>query len=323
MQKIRYACLEDLNNYFKKRDLLGGLTELEKTKLRHNIGIPESINENQVIYITYSMLYELLLRESLSPGTIYIITDFQSIYSSNVLNNLGQYISWGHINSENPSRILSIAVTAITPSIVNKRIVILRDDAKNWVVEYDITRETLEDGITTKGKITYLKDTNGNSAYYDFKNLKFRRTREELSNSNLQINTFLDFYTYSRIELGDVIENSSNNTVKNNTLGKGCINNIFIGDTYNNIFYEDCRLNTFLRGSHDCTFEWNSVNNLFNENVCYLRGSVYNKFTNIGDTLISSSITKTINKVNDLTLIVYIDPILNTYKIIPWENMLT
>ena len=30
----RYACLSDLNNYFKKAELLGGLTEPEKTQLR-------------------------------------------------------------------------------------------------------------------------------------------------------------------------------------------------------------------------------------------------------------------------------------------------
>ena len=35
----RYACIHDLNNYFKKKDLLGGLTELEQEQLRKNIGI--------------------------------------------------------------------------------------------------------------------------------------------------------------------------------------------------------------------------------------------------------------------------------------------
>jgi hypothetical protein len=30
MEQNRWACLHDLNNYFKKKDLLGGLTEPEK-----------------------------------------------------------------------------------------------------------------------------------------------------------------------------------------------------------------------------------------------------------------------------------------------------
>ena len=46
-----------------------------------------------------------------------------------------------------------------------------------WIVEYDYEYETLTDGIKTKGKITYLKDSNNNIAYYDFKNIKSRRTR--------------------------------------------------------------------------------------------------------------------------------------------------
>ena len=33
----RYACMSDLNNYFKKADLLKGLSEAEKVQLRSNI----------------------------------------------------------------------------------------------------------------------------------------------------------------------------------------------------------------------------------------------------------------------------------------------
>ena len=40
----RYACIHDLNNYFKKKDLLGGLTDLEQEQLRKNIGILEKVD---------------------------------------------------------------------------------------------------------------------------------------------------------------------------------------------------------------------------------------------------------------------------------------
>ena len=41
----RWACLHDLNNYFKKKDLLGGLTEPEKQKVRQNIGVVDAVGD--------------------------------------------------------------------------------------------------------------------------------------------------------------------------------------------------------------------------------------------------------------------------------------
>jgi hypothetical protein len=44
-----------------------------------------------------------------------------------------------------------------------------------WTVEYNVNSEVLPDTTKTKGKITYLKDDNNNSAYYDFKNVRYIR----------------------------------------------------------------------------------------------------------------------------------------------------
>jgi hypothetical protein len=41
----RFACTSDLNAYFKKKDLLGGLTSLEQAQLRANIGIIDYTGE--------------------------------------------------------------------------------------------------------------------------------------------------------------------------------------------------------------------------------------------------------------------------------------
>ena len=38
-EKNRPACISDLKAYFRKLDLLGGLTEIEKGQLRKNIGV--------------------------------------------------------------------------------------------------------------------------------------------------------------------------------------------------------------------------------------------------------------------------------------------
>ena len=316
LPRDRYACVSDLNNYFKKSDLLSGLTELEKNQLRTNIGILNYTGEggqSTPVSLNYTNLYDLVVRQTLVVGARYIITDFKSIYSSNVNNNLNQKISWGE--NVNPSQTYSLVVIANTNSTLDKRAIILNHP--NWVVEYDVMRETLQDGVTTKGKITYLKDDNNNSAYYDFKNIKFRRTRQQLSGTNLQITQeYLDFFTFSDLINGQVIDTSELDTTKYNKFNEDCWNNVFIGDTYNNTIESGCQNNTFLRGCHDTTIKWNSVNNMFNENVCYTTGSIYNKTIGIGNTAFSTAITKTIQKVNDVTLVSFLDPITYAYQII-------
>lgn len=312
----RYACLHDLNNYFKKKDLLGGLTELEQNQLRKNIGVSESTGgSTKPIEMTYEAFNDAINSKSLSTGTRYIIKDFQTIYSSNVYNASGQRITWGLLT--NPSPIQSLVVTAVYENRVDPRVTILDDKTKGWVIEYDPTKEILEDGISTKGKITFLQDTNDNSAYYDFKNIKFRRTSDELQNTHINLGTaYGDFYTFSIIEKGIIKDNSNTYNIKHNILKSNCTNNIFFGDTFNNILEAECVGNTFIRGCHDSTIRWGSVNNMFNENVCYLEGSLYNKVFPIGNTDLSMTITKTIHKVNEATIISFLDPMTYAYQII-------
>lgn len=316
LPRDRYACVSDLNNYFKKSDLLSGLTELEKNQLRTNIGIMNYTGEggqSTPVSITYISLYDLVVRGTLVVGARYIITDFQSIYSSNVVNNLNQKVSWGA--SVNPSQIYSLVVIANTNSTLDPRAMILNHPT--WIVEYDVTRQTLQDGVHTKGRITYLKDNNNNSAPYDFKNIKFRRTRSQLAGTNLEIvPEYLDFYTFSDLVNNQVIDVSNLDTTQYNEFREDCWNNVFIGDTYNMTLESGCQNNTFLRGCHDTTLKWNSVNNLFNENVCYTSGSIYNKTIEIGNTAFSTTITKTIQKVNEVTLVSFLDPITYAYQII-------
>lgn len=316
----RYACIHDLNNYFKKKDLLGGLTELEQQQLRKNIGIIDYTGEggqSKPLEVTYATLNDYINKSSLTTGARYIITDFQTIYSSNVTNSSGQKITWGISNSANPSAVWRLIVTAITNNRLDPRVVIDNEQMKDWVIEYDCTKEILEDGISTKGRIIFMRDNNYNSAYYDFKNIKFRRTSEELKNSNLSLSSaYGDFYTFSDLTNGVITDSSQLHNTKYNELKQGCTNNIFLGDTYNNIIESDCKNNTFIRGCHDTILKWNSVNNIFNENVCYTEGSLYNKIFPVGDTSLSMTITKTIHKVNEATIISFLDPITYAYQII-------
>lgn len=310
----RYACLKDLSGYFKKSELFSGLTTLEQEEARRNLGIVDVQGEGgqtTPIEVTYATIWDKVRRGTLITGTIYAITDFQTIYTSNTYNNAGQYASWGL--TINPSQTWTLLVTAISENQLDRRITIA---GKQWEVEYDITQETLSDGTTTKGKITYLADDNGNIAFYDFKNIRWRYSAVDLRKAGVSTLIDLDLYTFSDIVDGEVIDSSELHNTKFNILGEGCYNNIFLGDTYYNILEPECRNNIFAKGAHDCIIKWNTSGNRFNEPVTYLTGSIYNKQFETGDTVLSTAISKTIHKVNEATIVSFLDPITYTYQVI-------
>lgn len=292
----RWACMHDLNNYFKKKDLLGGLTEPEKAQLRANIGVWNSANESgetKPVEISSNSLYNLVRTKTLTPGTRYQITDFQTIYTSNVGITFGI--------DTNPSKTWNIILVANSNEILDPRVTIVGHE--DWEVEFDITPKTLEDGTVTKGTITYLKDANGNSAYYDFKNVKFRRGTK-------------DYYTFSEVVKGEIKDSSELHNTKYNTLSQDCYNNVFLGDTYNNLLQQGCANNTFWKGCHNSIIGWESVDNDFREAVRYTNGTLCGKSLKTGDTTLSTIITKTIHKVNDVDIVSFLDPITYSYQII-------
>lgn len=310
----RYACISDLSNYFKKKDLLGGLTALEQAQVRQNLGIVDYTGEggqDAPISLNYAQFWEKYNTKQLITGASYLITDFQTIYSSNTTNNVGQRITWGlNINA---SQVWGLYVRALSKGEIDRRVTI---SGKTWEVEYDPTREVLPDGVTTKGKITFLADDNGNIGFYDFKNIRYNWTRTQLAEAGINVPSDLALYTFSNIESGQVTDSSEFENTKFNVLGKDCENNIFIGDTYYNILEPECQNNIFAKGAHDCIIKWNTVNNRFNEPVCYLTGSIYHKEFETGDTVLSTAISKTIHKVNEATIVSFLDPITYTYQVV-------
>ncbi len=309
--------MSDLKKYFKKSDLLSGLTELEKKQLKYNIGVIEytgEAGEITPVLITYNELNHFIRTNQIVTGGRYIITDFQTIYNSNVIVG-GNKVSWGHDLSPNVSPVQQLLVTGITNNQLDSKAYIIGKDLE---IRYDVTEETLEDGRTTKGKITWMKDRNGNSAFYDFKNIKFRRTREQLRNTTVAITApYLDLYTFSTIKNNNVVEdNSENELCEYNTFKENCWDNVFIGNTQNNIFEAEFLKNTFIKGCHNSHFLWNTYNNLFHENVGYTTGSIYNHTSEIGNTDFSTAITKNIHKVNSATILSYLDPITYSHQVV-------
>lgn len=304
--KIRYACFHDLNNYFAIKDLLGGLTLTEQARLRENIGIytGDQSDLGTVSEVTYEAFNNTRLTNSLIPGKKYKILDYQTIYKSNVIvANKNQ--TWGL--EINPSPICPIIVTAISPFQIDPKVILTQAGKETWEVLYNPVCTTLPDGIKTKGIITFLKDSNGNSAPFDFKSIKIRV-------QNSPLGQITDLYTFSDTSSGSLIDSSTLSNTKNNIIISSEPTNVFIGDTYNNIVY-DSGNNVFEKGMHDTVLYWGTTNNIVQEPVRYASGAFSNKVVAKGNLILSSTISKTIHKVNSATIISYLDPITYAYQI--------
>ena len=128
LPRNRYACMSDLKHYFKKSDLLKGLTEFEKAELRRNIGVLDYIGEDGQIVpieITYTGLLDLVQRKKVIVGAKYIITDYQTIYKSNV-GTIKE--TWGHNDSLHPSPTYRLLVSGINIDKLDARAYIIGKD---------------------------------------------------------------------------------------------------------------------------------------------------------------------------------------------------
>ena len=308
----RHVCVSDLINYLKKDDYLSGYTEAEQEQIRQNIGaagkddLLETIDRISNLYIdgTYEEIKVLADQGELKTGYRYAITDFQSIYLSN----------------SNEIKISPVTYTIILNAIdaytFDRRVFVLSDDYPNsykWIVEYDFTQQFIQ-GTKDKGRIVYLKDQNNNVAYYDFKGIQFRRTKSELQKLGITIQeSYKDLFTFSS---ADFTEASENYNIYNNYFDANCTNNIFIGNNiYNNTFKGGFKNNTFTSVCQNSTFDFDSQNNNFTDPVMYLNGQVSNKDF-IGLNYTSNNITKTIHKVDEGYVLVYLDDDTLTNQII-------
>lgn len=297
----RHVCMSDLKKYLKRNDYLSGYTEIEKALVRQNIGVTSSSGSQDNDYIegSYSEIEQIVLANQLVVGNKYIINDFQSIYISNTDDIWG-----GEIN---PSSLYKIVLTAISENQFDIRVNVISEKYKNsskWIVEYMFDSELLKNSIKTKGRITYLRDEYNNSAYYDFKNIKFRRTQSELQKVGITIqNEYEDLYTFSNSQFE---ENSESINVFDNTFEINSTNNIIISDyCYNNIFSCNTKNNLFSNSCTNNTFFSETANNNFKDKVNHLIGNVYNTdFIDLNYT--NSDFPKFIQS-GDNTIITYID----------------
>ena len=256
--QFRHVCLKDLENYIKRDEYFSDFSDEEKAIIKKNLGITTSGEFSEydpiVHLLTYDTVLQLKESEELKVGHVYVIQDFQTIYSdgSNCVMKGKTYWLFLHPTS---NATFDPRVGIFCPEDSN-------NNCSKWTVEYDIARNEVATGEYNKGTITYLKDQNNNEAFYDFKNIKFKKTLDELKDFPKTYTKDTYFYTFDNDGL-----DGSEHGWKNNRLGKGAIRNIFLNDTENTSIESDCHDNVFAGGCINSRFGYGTFKNIFKDTV--------------------------------------------------------
>lgn len=305
--EFRHVCLKDLENYIERDKYFSDFTKDEIALIQKNLGIitPEDDKDNYnptLLIDTYEGVYNQATISNLKVGYIYVIKDFRSIYLDIDGNVCGT-------DDYMPSKEYWLFLTPNSTSTFDKRVKLYSPTSTcaNWTVEYDITPVTFSNGSSNKGTITFLKDSNNNYAYYDFKNIKFKVTSEVLNNGATTYNG--DSYLYTFDNNGT---DASETICKNNHLEKGAYRNIFFGNTQNVTLTADCHDNYFFKNCENSTFDYGTYGNYFQDNVVRCKGSVYQK--TLGS-ITALNYPKQFDILEDKQVMVYLDPQTETYQI--------
>ena len=305
---FRHVCYKDLKNYIERDKYFSDFTKEEIELIQKNLGIVNNQDQSYnptVIIGTYDEIYNQASISNLKIGYKYVIKDFRSIYLDEDGNICGT-------DNFMPSKEYTMFLTPSSTSTFDKRVQIVNGDLStvnpiNWIVEYDIRKKIFSNGTTNKGTITYLKDTNNNSAYYDFKNIKFKKRLEDLNKGATTYNEHTYLYTFDN---GG--NDASNSICKNNHLEYGAYRNVFLGNTQNVTLSADCHDNIFFKNCENCNFDYGTYNNYFKDNVIRCSGSVHEKEL---DSITSNNYPKRFDILEDREVMVYLDPHTQTYQL--------
>jgi len=129
------------------------------------------ISVGSIVSVTYDELYNYYTGSTLSAGTNYLITDFQTCYDQPDFDNMGNAITSGNYKTGNtePLIVLAISGNAISSNVYSPTF-------PNHTIKYDIDFTTTEvTNNLAKGRITERIDEYGNRADYDFVAVQFKR----------------------------------------------------------------------------------------------------------------------------------------------------
>lgn len=288
--KLRHVCLKDLDNYVKRYEYFSDFTEDEIALVQRNLDIFTA--DGIVIEGSYEAIQELQSKSSLKLGYTYIINDFRSIYLDDNGNICGT-------EDNIPSAEYWVILHPSSENTFDSRVTLYKSDdmeCSKWTVEYDITPTVFSNGTTNKGTITYLKDSNNNYAYYDFKNIRFVKSIDSSSNY---------YYTF-----GGLSDTSNTSNTQNVHLEKGATGNIFMSTAINVTLDVECSNNIFLKKCANSSFDYGTNNNTFQTNVINCSGAVSDvTLFNLDNTTPIKFIT-----VEGIQGILYLDPETLTYQ---------
>lgn len=307
--EFRHVCLKDLEHYFKKDNYFGDLSEEEIKLIQKNLGIvtnnPEEDEYNPTVLVAnYATILNCVLAGTLKVGYVYLMNDFRSIYKDKKGNILG--------NDELiPSQEYFMMLTPTSTTTFDKRVTLRpkagASNSLQWIVEYDITPIQFDDGTTDKGHITYLKDENNNSAYYDFKNIRFLK---ELSELNKGASTYTeDSYLYTFDNGGR--DASTQKNCKNNHLANGALRNVFLEGANNVHLDADAHDNIFFKNVENCHLGYGFSNNYILDYMRNCNGSVHDVTLN---EIISMNCPKKFDILDDHQVMAYLDSETRTYQ---------
>lgn len=296
--EYRHVCLKDLDNYIKRDTYFADFSEEEIKQIQKNLGIINNSGSSSdynptLLSGTYNQVVNQQQLGTLKPGYIYVITDFRSIYYDKDQNICGT-------DELQPSQEYWVFLTPNGTNTFDKRVSLYQpnslSECTKWIVEYNINdNETPQ----SKGKITYLKDQNNNSAYYDFKNIKFKVSIDDLKKGPLSFSTDTYLYTFDNVGA-----DASETTCKNNHLNVNAFNNVFLGQTTNVTLDTDCHHNIFFKNAENSHFLYGSYNNYFKTNVSYCYGVVHDKELS---EITSIASTKHFEQLGARQIVTYID----------------
>lgn len=306
--QFRYVCLKDLENYIKRDEYFSDFSDEEKAIIKKNLGITTSGEFSEydpiVHLLTYDTVLQLKKSEELKVGHVYVIQDFQTIYSDGSDGVMKGKTYWLFLHPTSKTT-FDPRVGIFCPEDSN-------NNCSKWTVEYDITRSEVATGEYNKGTITYLKDQNNNEAFYDFKNIKFKKTLDELKDFPKTYTKDTYFYTFDNDGL-----DGSEHGWKNNRLGKGAIRNIFLNDAENTSIESDCHDNVFAGGCINSRFGYGTFKNIFKDTVYNCIGVLNN--AKVGHETNGFNY-KRIDDFSDKYAITYLDKDTETFQVKMYEK---
>lgn len=267
----KHVLFKDLYPYLRRTDYMSGFSSTEQAYIRQNLGAIGQVElsnavKNNAQILDYESLLKLKRSKGLHPGSIYIINNYQTIYQSTQKNINGKYISWGL--DIHPSEKYNIIITAVNQEELLPIAYIINSDNTCTIINYDITPLVLDDGVQTKGQITYMLDQNRNQANFDFKN-------------QLIVKNNKCYHLFSK-------EDGSDNSI--NCYYNNCCfldNSVFIGNIEN----------TYIKGN----------NNLLQSDIKNMNGIVNNAIITSDEIGLSNETNKNIIMIDNNYYIDYLD----------------